>query len=856
MAPLHQPQDKQREKASDAIRVAWNAFQKETWENRGKGNGRNYVQMSPREREIIFREDARRRWRSFLKDHRMDAGAWIMTDTDEEEVGVLLGWNRDQMVDACEEEWGIFVVSAALYMCLHRADTFQNPAKLKPDMAQSFSGPPTQSIPGPPWVGRTQTIVQSQLPTRQSQLQDLHAPQPYAQPSGIKFPEHPVHAQAQRPIVQPRPPSARISQPRDSHASHAYIWQSGVQHSAPGQAPRPASARRSHFQDLRASEVYTWPSSVKLSKYPVHGQARLPRHSLGPSQMTQSRPSSVQSSRVPPPRQSRTYSDEGESDTSGDDDDEEEEGDISDGGETSGGDDDEEGEDSDDYDEEVDSDNPIEEDDEEERTNGVNNSTSGTPFSRTEPFFGEVSWAELKAKSPETALFAEQSAYAWAQKCHRKATRNNRSIAKYRLAGLAKMGVEELLILDVQEYGRMAHEKWVNAVNAEWERNLGRAQRVPEQTAVQNASNIQHAGEPLGAREGPQDNFRSGQVRDSRASSNPKTKDGRGGRVPKDIFKHLESFVRKRNVAGDEGESGPTHPDGRPTPKESPLTLETISQLDPVIGETSLLPPPAMHRNNTPVPSGSHPMHTKLDPVIGETSHRPPLTMHRSGTPVHFRSHPMHTSSAMWYDIDEEAIAPKEKTELKPWDSVPHEYERTEPHNVINSVRSSAFMLAEEGGEQYRQDDEETSYNEGESDWDSVISSESSINMTEASAHFTRSDQPRPSNIEQSAPRTVNAGGPNPDQPSVQRSAWRTTQSIPKSMMPADIRSKSSTTSTTAAGQQNPWISSQYTLAGALDGGINRPGAQRTVRMMQGLQRFGMFWGSPGFNNGDSNGRG
>jgi len=131
MASLHQPQDKQKEKASDAIRVAWNVFQKEIWENRGKGNGRNYVQMSPRELEIIFREDARRRWRSILKAHRMDAGAWIMTDTDKEEVGILLGWNRDQMVDACEEEWGIFVVSAALYMSLHGADTFQEPGEVE-----------------------------------------------------------------------------------------------------------------------------------------------------------------------------------------------------------------------------------------------------------------------------------------------------------------------------------------------------------------------------------------------------------------------------------------------------------------------------------------------------------------------------------------------------------------------------------------------------------------------------------------------------------------------------------------------------------------------------------------------------
>lgn len=75
MAPLHRPRDKQKEKASDAIRMAWNAFQKETWENRGKGNDRNYVQMSPGELEIIFRKGARRRWRTILKDHRMDAEA-------------------------------------------------------------------------------------------------------------------------------------------------------------------------------------------------------------------------------------------------------------------------------------------------------------------------------------------------------------------------------------------------------------------------------------------------------------------------------------------------------------------------------------------------------------------------------------------------------------------------------------------------------------------------------------------------------------------------------------------------------------------------------------------------------------
>ncbi|EDR02135.1 uncharacterized protein LACBIDRAFT_332700 [Laccaria bicolor S238N-H82] len=633
-----------------------------------------------------------------------------MTDADKEEVAILLGWNRGQMIDACEE--GIFV----------------NPAKLKPDMAQSLPKPSTQNIPRPPSVGRTETIVQPQLP---AQLPDLRAPQPYTQPSG-KFSEYLVHAQAQRPIVQ----------------------------------PRPASAQPSQLQDLPASQLYTWPSSIKIPEHAAHSQAQRPRYSLGLSQMTQSRHLSGQSSRVPPPRQSRPYSSEGEGDISDEDDDREEEGDTSDE-EESGEDDEEEEEDIDGYDEEVDSDNPIKEDD---------NSTSGTPFSHTEPFFGE------------------------------------------------------------------------------WERNLERAQRVPELTAVHNASNIQQAGELLGTREALQHNFRSGQLRDSRASSNPKTKDGRGGRVPKDIFKHLESFVRKRNVADDEGEFGPSHPDGRPTPKESPVTLKTISQLDPVIGETSRLPPPATHRNYTPAPSGSHPMHIKLHPVIGETSHRPPLTMHRSGTPVPIRSHPMHAS---WYDIDEKAIAAEDKTELKPWDSVPHEYERTELfHNDINSVRSSAFMLAEEGGDQYRQDDEEMSYDEDESDWDSVISSESSITMTETSAHFTRSDQPRPTDIGQSAPMMVNAGGTNPDQPSVQRSAWRTTQSIPKWMMPADIRSKSSTTSTTAAGQQDPWNSSQYTPAGAQNGGFNRPGAQRPARMMQGLPKFRMFWESPGFNNGDSDRRG
>ena len=131
MAPLHQPQDNQKEKASDAIRMAWNVFQKEAWENRGKWNGRNYVQMSSRELEIIFREGARRRWRAILKDNRMDAEAWIMTDTDKEEVAILLGWNRGEMIDACEEEWGIFVVSTALYMSLPAADTFQEPGEVE-----------------------------------------------------------------------------------------------------------------------------------------------------------------------------------------------------------------------------------------------------------------------------------------------------------------------------------------------------------------------------------------------------------------------------------------------------------------------------------------------------------------------------------------------------------------------------------------------------------------------------------------------------------------------------------------------------------------------------------------------------
>ena len=670
-------------------------------------------------------------------------------------------------------------------------------------MPQSLPGSSTQSIAEQPSVGRTQPIVQPQLPARQSQLQDLRAPQPYAQPRGVKLSEHPTHAQAQRPIVQSPPASARYSQPQDSHASQAYIRHGGVEYSVPAQARRPivqrrpASARPSQLQDLRASQAYTF------SEHPVHAQVQLPRHSLAPSQMTQSRPSSGQSSRVPAPRQSRPYSNEEEYDTSDgeeesdENDDEEEEGETSDGEEES---DDEEEEDSDDYNEEVDSDNPIDEDAEENRTNGVNNSKSGTPFSHTEPFFGEVSWAELKAKSPETALFAEQSAYVWAEKCHKKAARNNRSIARYRLAGLANMTVEELLILDVREYGRKAHEKWTQAVNAKWERNLRRTQPlVPDQTTVHNASNIQHAGEGLGPRERPQhmDNSSSGELKDSGASSNPKTKDGRGGRVPKDIFRHLQSFVRKRNAVGDDlssGESGPSHPDGRPTPKESPLTLKTIGQLDPVVGETSRLPPPAMHHSSTPVPSRSHPMHIKIDPVRGETTHEPPLTMHRSGTPVPFRSHPMHASSAMWYDIDEEAIAVEEETELKPWDSVPHEYERSAPRHDINSVRSSAFMLVEEGGEQYRQDDEED-----ESDWDSVISSESSVTTTETSAHFTTSDQPQPSNTGQSAARTVNAGGTNPDQPSVRRSAWLTALSIPKSIIPADIRSKSSTTRTKGA---------------------------------------------------------
>jgi hypothetical protein len=642
-----------------------------------------------------------------------------------------------------------------------------------------------------------------------------------------------VHAQAPRPVVQPRPASARHSQPGDSHASQAYTRHSGVKHSVPVQTqgpivqPRPASARPSQLQDLRASQAYMQPSRVEISEHPMHAQPQLPRQ-LGPSQMAQSRPLSGQSSRVPPPRQSRPYSgplfsDEKEVDTSesegegNENDDEEEESDDYDGEV-----------DSDDYDEEVDSDDYDGEDHEEKRTNGVFNSTSGTPFSFTEPFFGEVSWAEVKAKSPETALFAEQSAHVWVEKCQKKAARNSRSIAKYRLAGRANMGVEELLILEVQEYGQRAQEKWIKAINTEWEQNLRRTQPlVPEQTPVRNASNVRRAGERLGPRERPQhmDNFRSDELRDSGASSHPKTKDGRGGRVPTDMFKQLESFVRERNAAGDDlssGESGPSHPDGRPTPKASPLTPKTISQLDPVIGDASRLPSPAMHRSSTPVPSGSHLMHTKLGPVIGETSHRPPLTMRRSGTRVPFSSHPMHASSAMWYDIDEEAIAAEEDIGLRPWDSVPHEYERTGlPHNDTNSVRSSAFMLAEEGGEQYWQDDEERSYDEDESDWDSDISSESSITMSEASPHFPRSDQLRPSNIDQSAPRTVNAGGTNSDQSSARRSAWRTTQSTPISMMSADIRSKSSTTTTKAAGQQDPRNVSQYTLGGAINGGFN-----------------------------------
>jgi hypothetical protein len=687
--------------------------------------------------------------------------------------------------------------------------------------------------------------MQPQLPARQSQFQDLRAPRPYTQLSGVKFSEHPVHTEGQRPIVQPRPASARPSLPQDSHASQVYTRHSGVKHSVPAQRQRPilqarpASAGSSQLQDLRAPQAYTRPSRVKFSEHPMHAQDQLPRHSLDPSQMAQSRPLSGQSSRVPLPRQS-PYSSALFS--------HEEEGDISDGEEESDEIDDEEEEDSDDYDEEVDSDNPINEDDEEKGINGVINSTSGTPFSLTELSFGEVSWAELEAKSPETALFAEKSAYVWMEKCQKKAAQNNRSIAEYRLAGRANMGVEELLILEVQEYGRRAQEKWIKAVNTVWERNLRQAQPlIPEQTALHNASNVQRAGERLGPREQPQHmgSFRSAELRDLAASSNPKTKDGRGRGVPRDIFKHLESFVRERKAAGDDlssGESGPSHPDGRPTPKASPLTLKTISQLDPVIGETSRLPPPAIHGSSTPVPPRPHPMHPKLDPVIGETPHRPPLTMRRGGTPVPFRSHPMHASSAMWYDIDEEAIAAEEETGLRPWDSVPHEYERPElPHNDANSVRSSAFMLAEEGGEQYRQGDEQMSYNEDESDCDSDISSESSITMTEASAHLPRSDQLRPSNIGQSAPRTVNAGGTNSDQPSARRSAWRTTQSIPKSMIPADIRSKSSTTKTTAAGQQDPRNASQYTPAGALNSGFNRPSAQRPVRMMQGLPKFRMF---------------
>lgn len=52
-----------------------------------------------------------------------------MTDADKEEVAILLGWNRGQMIDACEE--GIFVVSAALDMSLHGADTFQEPSEVE-----------------------------------------------------------------------------------------------------------------------------------------------------------------------------------------------------------------------------------------------------------------------------------------------------------------------------------------------------------------------------------------------------------------------------------------------------------------------------------------------------------------------------------------------------------------------------------------------------------------------------------------------------------------------------------------------------------------------------------------------------
>ncbi|KIJ97720.1 hypothetical protein K443DRAFT_236688 [Laccaria amethystina LaAM-08-1] len=62
------------------------------------------------------------------------------------------------------------------------------------------------------------------------------------------------------------------------------------------------------FSSRLTFKAYTRPSRVKISEHPMHAQAQLPRHSLGPSQMTQSRPLSGQSLRVPPPRQSRPYS--------------------------------------------------------------------------------------------------------------------------------------------------------------------------------------------------------------------------------------------------------------------------------------------------------------------------------------------------------------------------------------------------------------------------------------------------------------------------------------------------------------------------------------------------------------------
>ncbi|EDQ98384.1 uncharacterized protein LACBIDRAFT_336006 [Laccaria bicolor S238N-H82] len=164
------------------------------------------------------------------------------------------------------------------------------------------------SVPGLPPVGRTQTIVRPQLPARQPRLHDLLAPQPYTQSSGVKFSEHPVPAQAQRPILQPRPVYAWHLQPQDSHASQAYTWRSGVKHSVPSPiVPRPAAAPL-QLQYLRASQAYTRLSRVEVSKHPVHAQAQLPRHSPGPSQMIRSS-LITQSLRVPPPRQLRPYFD-------------------------------------------------------------------------------------------------------------------------------------------------------------------------------------------------------------------------------------------------------------------------------------------------------------------------------------------------------------------------------------------------------------------------------------------------------------------------------------------------------------------------------------------------------------------